>query len=764
MPGTLKFTESLSLTFLDQNWSKVKDDYEGAFKPETPGQTHPTGMGTVYQPGQQTQEQTQQGLLVQIAATHAGIITRNNGFYLPDRMRTGAPTFTKDYPKPVLLHHEDHKDPIGRVIEALYTDTSGLIQDKYCGLEVKNKAGEIVGTITDKLLKDFNSGAMPFGQSVDVVRTLLRDTVLEDQGYRGLGYIRILASITDPAAVPKLIDGRYITGSVGATTNKAVCSICRTDWTNDGGACEHKPGGVYDGAKCFIIAGDLTYDEYSFVNVPADRHSRVLQLDYNGQSTEIELVNDFKSRICEVQLSFPQYDSADEENKGMPTEDTKKTESTESAEGSTNIKDAVTDPALDAETQKTEGVEKVADSTSDDTEDTKEKVSDEIKVEKSAEDNVTTKDEEPIEDFVTRVLDSDEKLFLSDEEVERLYEYMWAEVEAAVKDGELPLDKEALADAKLSTEKRKKLPKTTFCGPSRSFPVTDCAHVTAARRLIGRYKGEGKKSSILACISRKAKALGCDSSKKKDNAEGGQVQEDLNHSRMLRAILSVLDEDTYYTNEAVLEEEEKKMLQVIIKRMASLVGKDNYQIALYAEELADNETALVDEVANLEETLGELRGRLDASLKEHNILFQEFEGLHDSLVEEKVENRKIKEAHLGTLVILRDKKVAEGSELTELSSEELDVKIKDTLEVVDMIQIADKLGDGLSRTPTEGLDDPTVIQDSTDQKNNLASVKELERIQEHWMYLRLKSGEAAAEGYLADMKRQGKFPQDSENN
>ena len=32
------------------------------------------------------------------------------------------------------------------------------------------------------------------------------------------------------------------------------------------------------------------------------------------------------------------------------------------------------------------------------------------------------------------------------------------------------------AAAKLSTKERKKLKKSTFCGPGRSFPVNDCAH------------------------------------------------------------------------------------------------------------------------------------------------------------------------------------------------------------------------------------------------------------------------------------------------
>ena len=67
-------------------------------------------------------------------------------------------------------------------------------------------------------------------------------------------------------------------------------------------------------------------------------------------------------------------------------------------------------------------------------------------------------------------------------------------------------------DAKLSTEARNKLPASSFCGPERSFPVPDCAHVTAARRLIGRAKlSSAQKSRVLACVNRKAKNMSCDS-------------------------------------------------------------------------------------------------------------------------------------------------------------------------------------------------------------------------------------------------------------
>lgn len=75
---------------------------------------------------------------------------------------------------------------------------------------------------------------------------------------------------------------------------------------------------------------------------------------------------------------------------------------------------------------------------------------------------------------------------------------------------------EVLKAAKLSTKQRKKLKDSQFCGPGRSFPVNDCAHYTAALRLLNRSKySDDTKSKIRACISRKGKSLGCTSKKEK---------------------------------------------------------------------------------------------------------------------------------------------------------------------------------------------------------------------------------------------------------
>ena len=68
---------------------------------------------------------------------------------------------------------------------------------------------------------------------------------------------------------------------------------------------------------------------------------------------------------------------------------------------------------------------------------------------------------------------------------------------------------------KLTTKDRKKLKKSTYCGPNRSFPITDCKHVGVAKTYLNRSKfSASTKKKIAACINRKAKKLKCSSTKK----------------------------------------------------------------------------------------------------------------------------------------------------------------------------------------------------------------------------------------------------------
>ena len=272
----LKLTDTVALNLIDAG--QVRDNF-------------------VSMPSNQTQ--TNRGLFVKIAATHAGIVNRNNMFYLPDKMRAGAKTFVTPFQKPFLTNHDEGSDAIGRIVAAEYIDTSHLVKDKYRGRVIKDMA------ITDKLIDSFCDGSMPYAAQLDFVRTYMKDSILDDPEYQGMGFIAITAHITDKEAIEKFLDGRYLTVSVGASTDRASCSICKQDWSKDG-MCDHRPGKLYDATKCFMVAGAFEYEEASAVNKPADRHAKVIELNFNGLRDNLRVEDiEFSGKLYEVRVAFP---------------------------------------------------------------------------------------------------------------------------------------------------------------------------------------------------------------------------------------------------------------------------------------------------------------------------------------------------------------------------------------------------------------------------------------------------------------------------
>lgn len=77
-------------------------------------------------------------------------------------------------------------------------------------------------------------------------------------------------------------------------------------------------------------------------------------------------------------------------------------------------------------------------------------------------------------------------------------------------------------EAKLSYAERKNLPSTAFCGPDRSFPAHDAAHVrNGLARLKNSHFSPAIKARIFACLRRRAKKYGIEVSE----AEGIAVPE-----------------------------------------------------------------------------------------------------------------------------------------------------------------------------------------------------------------------------------------------
>ena len=613
------------------------------------------------------------GLIATVRATHAARLTRNNGLYLPDKMRKGSRTMvsrerggSEPYDKPVLINHESHLDAIGRIVAADYIDVTQQAR------------------VTDShksLLLDL-SQASQMWRAVDIVESLVKTGILFDEDWTGLGYIKAACHITDADAIEKILDRRYLTVSTGAGSDKAICSVCQEDWVAEGAPCEHRPGKDYDGQRAFLIAGNLFYDELSYVNRPADTEAvttGVQLIDIpvgNGNYQPVAVDNDDlrKAYVCDIYVFDDSEDSkveTREELLNKLTDTFKHLEDSKLEELKLIEDDAEFQKAVEDMLEAKELIDKIVagEATYEDAgldgsggnleveqlirihnsmhysyeydlsdgEITKipkaafalhSKLMD-IAVSGGFRDDIINgkldsydMDGKLIQDsadgdnikkiLVFDDIDIDKKEF-TDEEVECINDAIEAEILDMIEDGTECTAGDCLVsleDAKLSTSKRKSLPSSSFCGPNRSFPVPDCAHVTAARRLIGRYKGPGSKDAILSCVSRKAKAMGC-GSKSNDSTEGDANELD----KLALASATVFE---------LSVEDQKCLCDVMVHKLveAGVVDADLEKKNERLEgELEDMQTQLDDS----KEQLKWLRAELSDIYSDYNHLSEELE-------------------------------------------------------------------------------------------------------------------------------------------
>lgn len=132
-------------------------------------------------------------------------------------------------------------------------------------------------------------------------------------------------------------------------------------------------------------------------------------------------------------------------------------------------------------------------------------------------------------------------------------------------------------DAKLTAAQRKKLRASQFCGPGRSFPVPDCAHYTAALRLLGRAKvSESTRSKIRACVMRKGESLSCKTS---DSITDEQVEnliasEAFDDTHDMIEFMEMLESDRSFTS---TEDQKNRLINQIIGLRSQKYGKDTTQ-------------------------------------------------------------------------------------------------------------------------------------------------------------------------------------------
>lgn len=177
-------------------------------------------------------------IIIELSATHTGFVNKNFYWYDTETVKERANTFLHPYPKPLVISHE-WENPVTTV-------------------------GRVIGIEFVSLPK-----------------------LEKDDLYSPEGVLKVFAEVTDPDAIKRVLDRRFLTVSIGAE-GSAYCSICGEKLSGDPFEHEHVRGKKYDGKLAYwIIKGDLEYTQVAFVNTPADSYAKVEKVLSESQYTEL---------------------------------------------------------------------------------------------------------------------------------------------------------------------------------------------------------------------------------------------------------------------------------------------------------------------------------------------------------------------------------------------------------------------------------------------------------------------------------------------
>jgi hypothetical protein len=292
-----------------------------------------------------------------------------------------------------------------------------------------------------------------------------------------------------------------------------------------------------------------------------------------------------------------------------------------------------------------------------------------------------------VKDEVKEFFGSEYEVLVGDDTWGRDYVEMIFSVYQELKDSD-PIMAKTILDAKLSAETRKGMSGSSFCGPDRSFPVPDCSHVTAARRLVGRYKGPGDKEAILACVNRKAKKMGCDASKSdaKDKDLGEYTTDDFDRLSDVQwqNLSNAVESERDICRHAECQQSLDSIKNELIKRDATITE--------LKKELQDRAVDTTIEIKTLQTDNTSMLDRLTS--------------LQDSINRQNIQ-------YLHLLKSLSGQQVTPeiiATELHDKTTEFVSNLIRETESNVDFKKINDILNTGLARNPKENIVDPTLQQ------------------------------------------------------
>lgn len=198
---------------------------------------------------------------VEMEATHSGK-NHNYCIYYEESMEKDAESFVNPFKKPMLKNHNDYSgEPLGRITQSWFGPSQ---------------------------LTDERSA------------------------------IHLKARVTDQDAIPKFLDGRYGTVSIGGTMGTVTCNVCGKTILKDGKFkfCGHWRGESYKDQVCYWGAKDIEYHEVSTVNNPADDFAQIMKVTVvtdsddkkdskeestmAGTNTDNKSAEDAKKIVCDV--------------------------------------------------------------------------------------------------------------------------------------------------------------------------------------------------------------------------------------------------------------------------------------------------------------------------------------------------------------------------------------------------------------------------------------------------------------------------------
>lgn len=182
---------------------------------------------------------------VETEATHSG---KNHNYvvYYEDSMEKDAESFVNPFKKPMLKNHDDYRgEPIGRISNSWHGPSA---------------------------LTDERSA------------------------------IHLKVRVTDKDAIPKFLDGRYGTVSIGGSMGTVTCNICGKTILKDGkfSFCGHWKGETYKDQVCYWGAKDIEYHEVSIVNTPADDFAQITKVTVITDEDIKKEENDNKEGVGEM--------------------------------------------------------------------------------------------------------------------------------------------------------------------------------------------------------------------------------------------------------------------------------------------------------------------------------------------------------------------------------------------------------------------------------------------------------------------------------